>query len=120
MGPALTQVSEIQFTWDELIRAAVTVGRRNWTDVLQHGTYSVLEMLWRVAIVRANLVEEPDGRLSQSTAFIGLDPSEKGAVTYFLGLVFTKLIADKLFGVPWLLHFGDDPIQWTGKLSRSA
>jgi hypothetical protein len=104
MGPALTQASDVHFTWDELIRAAITVGRRNWSDVLQHGTYSVLEMLWRVALVRSNLVEEPDGRLGQSNAFIALDPSEKSAVSYFLGLVFTKLIADKLFGVPWLLH----------------
>jgi len=104
MGSALTQVSEISFTWDELIRAAITVGRRNWSDVLRHGTYSILEGLWRVAIVRANLIEEPDGRLGESSAFRDLDPSERGAISYFLGLTFTKLIADKLFFVPWLLH----------------
>src|SRR5437899_644316 len=84
MGPALTRPSELQFTWAELCRAAITVGRRNWTDVLRHGTYSLLEAMWRVAIVRANLVEEPDGRLSRSEVFVNLDPSEKGAVSYFL------------------------------------
>jgi hypothetical protein len=72
--------------------------------VLRHGTYSVLEALWRVAIVRANLIQESRGRIAQSSAFRGLDPSERGAVSYFLGLTFTKLIAEKLFGVPWLLH----------------
>jgi hypothetical protein len=95
---------EFEFTWEELCRAAVTVGRRSWVDVLKHGTYSVFEAMWRIAIVRANLVEEPDGRLSRSDAFRNLDPSEKSAVSYFLGLTLTKLIAEKMFGIAWLLH----------------
>ena len=104
LGDAFNSYSEVTFSWEELCRAAVTVGRRNWDDVLQYGTYSVLEALWRLAMIRANLVEEPNGRLAKSEAFISLDPSEKGAVSYFLGLAFAKLIAEKLFQVPWLLH----------------
>lgn len=104
MGDAFSFRSKIVFSWEELCRAALTVGRQNWSDVFQYGTYSVLEALWRLAIVRANLVEQADGRLRQSDAFVALDPSEKGAVSYFLGLTFTKLIAEKLFQVPWLLH----------------
>ncbi|MEK6323336.1 MAG: hypothetical protein AABN33_16975 [Acidobacteriota bacterium] len=104
LGPALTLGSEIRFSWSAVCRAALTVGRRNWPDVLAFGTYSVLECLWRLAMVRANLVEEASGRLRKSTAFVALDRSEKSAVSYFLGLVFTKLIAERLFGVSWLLH----------------
>ncbi len=104
MGEPFTQLSEIDFTWDELCWAALTVGRRNWSDVIRHGTYSVLEGLWRIAMVRANLVEESDGRLGKSEAFVALDPSERGAVSFFLGLVLTKLLAERLFQVPWLLH----------------
>jgi hypothetical protein len=104
LGGALTGSAEIQFSWEELCRAAVTVGRRSWADVLKFGTYSLLEALWRVAIVRANLVETYDGRLRPSRAYSGLDPSEKAGVSYFLGLALTKLVAEKLFGVPWLLH----------------
>ncbi len=104
MGDAFNFNSEITTSWEELCRAAVTVGRRNWSDVFQYGTYSVLEILWRLAVVRANLVEEPSERIRQSDAFIALDPTEKGAVSFFLGHVFTKLIAEKLFQVPWLLH----------------
>ncbi len=105
MGPAFTGPGDIYCSWSEVCRAAITVGRRNWTDVLRFGTYSALECLWRLAMVRANLVEQVDGRLRKSSAFVALDPSEKGAVSYFFGLVFTKLIAEKLFGVPWLLHY---------------
>jgi len=101
---SLNAAAEILFSWEELCRAAVTVGRRNWADVLKFGTYSVLEALWRLAMIRANLVETPAGRLRQSDAFRALDRSEKGAVSFFLGLVLTKLVAEKLFGVPWLLH----------------
>jgi hypothetical protein len=104
LGTALSAPSEILFSWEELCRAAITVGRRSWADVLKFGTYSVLEALWRIAIVRANLVENYDGKLRQSNAFTDLDPSEKAGVSYFLGLALTKLVAEKLFGVPWLLH----------------
>lgn len=76
-GRPLARRSQITFTWEELCKAAVTVGRRSWRNVLQHGTYSVLEILWRVAIVRANLMEASNGNLQATEAFIALDPSEK-------------------------------------------
>lgn len=104
MGDAFTAPNEISFSWEELCRSAITVGRRSWADVLQFGTYSIFEIMWRLAMLRANLVEEPDGRLRKSRAFENLDPSEKTSISYFLGLVVTKLVAEKLFGVAWLLH----------------
>lgn len=104
MGTAFTRPNQITFSWSELCRAAVTVGRRSWRDVFQFGTYSIFEIMWRLAIVRANLVENADGTLRKSQAYSRLDPSEKGAISYFLGLVVTKLLAEKLLGVAWLLH----------------
>jgi hypothetical protein len=69
MGDAFRQPSDLNFSWDELCKSAVTVGRRNWEDVLKHGTYSGLELLWRLAMVRANLVEDPnDGRSRRDKA----------------------------------------------------
>jgi hypothetical protein len=43
-------------------------------------------------------------RLYRTTAARTLDPSEKGAVNYFLGMTFCKLFATKLLHTPWLLH----------------
>jgi hypothetical protein len=34
----------------------------------------------------------------------GLDPSEKSAVSYFVGLTVAKLLAHRLLDVPWLMH----------------
>lgn len=34
-----------------------------------------------------------------------MDPSERGAVNYFLGMTFCKLFAAELLDTPWLLHF---------------
>src|SRR5262249_32062087 len=45
-----------------------------------------------------------DGTLRPSQAFRALDPSEKSGVSYFLGLALTKLLIERLFRVPWLLH----------------
>lgn len=56
-------------------------------------------MLW------SNLVEKPDGKIAKSDAFHNLDPSEKGAMSFFIGNTIAKLIAEKLFDVSWLLHF---------------
>jgi hypothetical protein len=92
-----------RFTWAELVHAAITVGRKNWTDVLQHGNYSLLEILWRTAMLRGNL-RGTSGRIARSSAYRGLDRSEKGAVSFFLGLCAAKLFAERLLDVPWLLH----------------
>ncbi len=33
-----------------------------------------------------------------------LDPTEKGAVSYFIGMTFCKVFATRLLNTPWLLH----------------
>jgi hypothetical protein len=50
-------------------------------------------------------------RLRRTEAFKTLDPSEKGAVSYFLGMTFCKLFSARLLDAPWALHldvFGSD------------
>lgn len=83
--------------------AAVTVGRSNIIDVLSHGIYSEYEILYRASIIVANLSYNGRG-LVKSSAYESLDPSEKSAVSYFLGLTMTKLLANRLLATPWLLH----------------
>jgi hypothetical protein len=64
----------------------------------------MFEMVYRIAIIYANLIESDDGRVVRSAAYEGLDPSEKSAISYFLGLALTKAFVAKRLNVPWLMH----------------
>ena len=90
--------------WPEIVRHAITVGRAGWGDVFKHGAYSVNEMWYRQFLVAANLMEASSGALMRPPAYDDLDPSEKGAVSYFLGLTMAKLFNEQLFRVRWLQH----------------
>lgn len=100
-GPA-----QLAASWDELLWAALTVGRPNVHYVFQHGQASAYEALFRLSLVRMALEQAgPMGlRFRRTSAVKAMDPSEKGAVSYFLGLNLAKLFAYRLLGVPWLLH----------------
>jgi len=104
MGTKLVGTHKIQVSWSELVWAAISVGRANLIHILQHGAFSQFEIIYRAAILFANLREDLQGNLRRSAAYEGLDPSEKGAISYFLGLAVTKLLADKLMNTPWLMH----------------
>lgn len=95
--------NQLNFSVQELLWSAITVGRANIFDVLQHGRYSEYEILYRASILFANLALDGNN-LIKSSAYEHLDPSEKSAVSYFLGLTFTKLLSNKLLNIPWLLH----------------
>jgi len=90
---------------EELLWAAITVGRANFLDVLAHGQYSEYELIYRISMILANLKRTQQNHLEKSPAFLHLDPSEKGAISYFLGMSVCKLFADRLLNAPWLLHF---------------
>ncbi len=100
-GPAILQTS-----WDDLLWAAVTVGRPNRQYVFRYGATSVYEALFRWSLVRMALEQKGPSarRLWRTAAARSLDPSEKGAVSYFLGLTMCKLFAAQLLKAPWLLH----------------
>lgn len=104
--PVRNGTAQLLVTWDDLLWAAVTVGRPNWHYVLRHGTASLYEALFRISAVRMTLEQTtPKARRFRRTpAAKNLDPSEKGAVNYFLGLTLCKLFAEKTLGAPWLLH----------------
>ena len=94
---------DIATTWNELLHAAITVGRRSWNDVLAHGRYSVFEICYRAAMLLANL-RQSQGQLRKSDAYRYLDPSEKAAASCFIGLTLASLMARKRLGIHWLMH----------------
>ena len=95
----------LQIGWGDLLWAALTVGRPNTAYVLAHGNASYHEALFRLSLVRMALEQRPfTGSLDRTDAFRSLDPTEKGAVSYFLGMAVCKLFASTFLHTPWLLH----------------
>lgn len=96
----------INVSWSDILTSTVFVGRRS-QDILRFGRHSYLDLLHRVAIVSANIMSEgsfSSSRLVPTDAFKYLDPSEKGAVTYFLGMTFTHLLSSRELDMPVLMH----------------
>ena len=91
-------------SWDDLLWAGLTVGRPNTAYVFQHGEASFYEALFRLSLIRMTVEQDHFGELRRADAFAALDPTEKGAVSYFLGMTLCKLFAYKLLDAPWLLH----------------
>lgn len=97
--------SPLLVTWDELLWSALTVGRPNRYHVWRHGVASLHEALFRVSMIRMALEQVAGSNvLTRTRAASTLDPSEKGAVNYFLGMVYCRLFAAKVFDAPWALH----------------
>lgn len=93
----------LQINWDDILWAAITVGRPNLYYVFRYGRPSGYEAIFRYSLVRMAL-EQCGSNLCRTNAFNSLDPTEKGAITYFLGMTFCKLFAEKFLSTPWLLH----------------
>lgn len=100
---------DVEYNWSDLLWGALSVGRRSIYDVFAHGHFSLMELIWRCAMIKANISTLPrngrtPSRFVTTAAFESLDGSEKSAVTYFLGLILAKLAAERRLNVPWLWH----------------
>ncbi len=91
-------------SWDDLLWAALTVGRPSIYHVFRYGPASFHEALFRLSLMRMALQGGAFGPLRRTDAFSALDPTEKGMVSYFLGMALCKLFAWRLLQMPWLLH----------------
>jgi hypothetical protein len=91
-------------SWDEVLWAAVTIGRPSTYHVFRFGQASFNEAIFRLALVRMAVEQDLNGFLRRTNAFAALDPTEKGMVSYFLGMTICKLFSSRLLLAPWLLH----------------
>lgn len=94
----------IQFDVKDLMRSAVRVGKRNTSDLMKHRQFACMEMQYKIAIIRANLLESPRNYMIKSGVYEFLDPSEKGNLSYYFGLTFAHMLAEQFLNVPWLMH----------------
>lgn len=88
----------------QLLTCAATVGMPTlaWHPA---SSRSLLEMLWRIGMVAANVRPTADWRRwTRSSAYDRLDPSEKSAVSYFLGMTQAAFMSRYVLGYPHLVH----------------
>jgi hypothetical protein len=71
--------------------------------LLAHRWHSMADVVVRSHMIYANL-RQRGVRVDRSTLYNCLDPTEKGATSYFLGMSMAKLFAAELFDTPWLFH----------------
>ncbi len=110
----------LKFSMDDLLWAALTVGRRNTFHFFRHGNASFHDAIFRLALIRMAVERHDFGKLRRTDAFSMLDPTEKGMVSYYIGMTFCKLFSEKILKTPWLMHLSccrQIPIE--AKLGRS-
>lgn len=103
LGPLLQGTNTLQTDWPELVWAALSVGKAEIRHLSRYGKFSWYELLMRLYMLRVNL-RESKGELVQTEVYKTLDPSEKNAISYFMGLTMAKLLANRFLDVPWLIH----------------
>lgn len=102
-GAPLTGSHSLAATWEELVWSAITVGKPGIAELFSHGWYSLSDAIVRSHTIYANLRQTPS-RFEKSTLYDSLDPTEKGATSYFVGMMAAKLVAARLLNTPWLFH----------------
>jgi hypothetical protein len=101
---AVNGTRDLGLSWPAIVWAAISVGRAELPHLFRHGQFSLFEIVYRSALIFANLCDDGSGQIRRSQAYEGLDPSEKSAVSYFLGLTMAKAFAEHLLDTPWLMH----------------
>lgn len=97
-----------------LVWAATTIGTTPFGPRLQAGR--ALEVQWRGAMIRASIQPGPP-YCQRSPRYARLDPSEKGAVSFFLGQAQAKLFAHDFFHVSRFVHY-DAYLAYQGRPRR--
>lgn len=95
--------NNLTITWTDVVWSAVTAGKPGASHLLAHNWHSLADLVVRSHTIYANL-KQSGHHIDRSTLYDSLDPTEKGATSYFLGMTMAKLFAEKLFNTPWLFH----------------
>lgn len=93
-------------SWDDLVRTAITTGYPNLAAVTMPTTFHrVWAVLYRASIVLAYLASPGGDRLVRAQEYNRADRSEKGSISYYLGLFGAKYVAEARLRTPWLWHY---------------
>lgn len=98
-----SEAVELEFTNKELLHAILTCGMPIQRLSQAYMNKRKMEILYKIFLVETALDAEGD-RLKKSPRTMYLDSSEKSVISYYLGMFFTKLLSEKLYGIDYLTH----------------
>lgn len=99
----LTSTQELSVSWLDLIWGMITVGKFDLLRFLSHSHFNFHEIFFKLHLTFAYL-QEHDNHFQKSAAYESLDPTEKGVISYYLGMAMSKVFAYKCLSTPWFYH----------------
>ena len=102
-GSTLQGSHQLNVAWNDIVWAAISVGKLGFDDLMAYGQFSADEIRFRAYLIYAHLMQKAGG-VSKSPLYESLDPTEKGYASYFIGMAASKLVGAFLLDVPWLVH----------------
>lgn len=89
-----------------VIRAIITIGFQDKSDVYKMST---INKIYKVSLgmMALSFLEFGSKKLRLARSHMNLDPSEKTFLSYWYGMIFTKLVAEYHMDIPWLQHVDD-------------
>jgi len=102
-GEEIEYDNPFEFTESELLWAAMTVGAPSYATALQNILDAPAFALHKWFAIRS--VAEINGNdIYLSPHYHNLDQSEKVVLSYWAGMIFAKLVAEKVLHAPWMAH----------------
>src|SRR5579859_4444211 len=106
-------MNNVELSMARLIHAAVTSGHGlGWRQSIASDIGAQAELLWKTYALQSTVYERSTSafwrnqliRLSPTDRFEKMDPSERRALTYHLGITMAVAWSRKVLRIPWLLH----------------
>jgi hypothetical protein len=105
--------NDVAFSLTWLVHAAVTAGHGpGWRQAALPNIAGQWELLWKTSALRVAVCEQntqpswrsPRLRLVPTDRLNRMDPSERRALSYHLGITLSVAWARRALSIPWLLH----------------
>jgi hypothetical protein len=99
-----TELHDIQFSWPQLRHAVVTMGSPSLRAALPSTQHALAFALHKIFAIESVVEIDENGALKLPARYDDLDQSEKGVLSYWLGMCVTKIVSDEVLDVPWPVH----------------
>ena len=100
-------ITEIKITDTDIVHAAFTCGMPSfWINSKKIRIKRQEELNYKLHLIRTALDVDAGGYITVSDRIQYMDASEKRFVSYFIGMLMTKLISVEIFRLDYLVHLG--------------